>query len=560
MTRLAVCGGVYSNPHALRAWIADARARGAERLICLGDLGGFGAECDAVWPLLREHGVECVAGNYDIAIGRGDEDCGCGYADPRDNHFAQLMYDYTKAHTSAEFAEWMRALPGEHRERIGGLDVHMVHGSPLAVNDFLWESLDDEELRMRQALSGADVLLCTHTGIPWQRELDGTLVVNVGTVGRPANDGRTETWYALLEIDGKAAAAELVELPYDWRAHAAAMRAAGLPEPFVETVETGWWTTCLEIVPAPERSRGRYHVYRDAMPAGFAADGVGWADAPAEEEGERPVVPLFGSAVFPPRLWIYSNFHCNLACDYCAVASSPRARPRSIGLERFCALVDEAVGEGFEELYVTGGEPFVEPDIVPMLEYASARLSTVCLTNAMLFLHGRRRQELERLAGRERLTLQSSIDGARPETHDVHRGAGSWRKAMDGIALARELGLPVRVAMTETPENHGEGEELREKLAALGIVGEDFAVRPLVHRGLAADGMEVTDAVMVPELTITADGAHWHPVGGDLATSPDLLVASGEVSLAEAKRRIVERFLKLRQDDGSLPAAFHCAV
>jgi len=560
LTRLAVCGGVYANPHALRAWVDDARRRGCQRLVCLGDLGGFGAECDAIWPLLVEHDVECVAGNYDIAIGRGDEDCGCGYADPRDNHFAQLMYDYTKASTGAGFAAWMRELPGERRESIGGLDVHMVHGSPLAVNDFLWESLDEEELGMRLALSGADVLLCTHTGLPWQRRVGPTLVVNVGAVGRPANDGRTETRYAVVEIEDGAARAELVELRYDWRAHAAAMRAAGLPEPFVETVETGWWTTCLEIVPARERSRGRYHVYRDAMPSGFAAEGVGWADAPAEEQSERPVVPLFGSAVFPPRLWVYSNFHCNLSCDYCVVASSPRARPRSLGLERFCALVDEAVCEGFEELYLTGGEPFIEPDIVSMLLYASDRLETVCLTNAMLFAHGRRRRELEALVGRERLVLQSSVDGARPETHDAHRGAGSWRTAMEGIALARELGLPVRVALTETPENAGEVEELRTLLDGMGVVGDDFAVRPLVQRGLSAGGMAVTDAVMVPELTITADGAHWHPIGGDIASSPDFVVARGEVALAEAKRRVVERFLVLRQEDGSLPAAFHCAV
>jgi hypothetical protein len=114
--------------------------------------------------------------------------------------------------------------------------------------------------------------------------------------------------------------------------------------------------------------------------------------------------------------------------------------------------------------------------------------------------------------------------------------------------------------MTETPENRGEAEPLRELLAGVGVVGDAFAVRPLVQRGLAESGMAVTDAVMVPELTITADGAHWHPVGGDVDSSPDLVVAHGEVPLAEAKRRIVERFLELRQADGSLPAAFHCAV
>src|SRR3954463_15989597 len=365
------------------------------------------------------------------------------------------MYDHTLAHTSRALADWMGTLPGELRETIGALDVHMVHGSPLAVNDFLWESLPDEELRQRIEASGAEVLLCTHTGIPWQRRIDGTLVVNVGAVGRPANDGRTDVWYAVLDIEGGEARAELVSVAYDWRAQAASMRAAGLPEPFAETIETGWWTTCLEVVPPRERSRGRYQLYRDAIPAGFEADGVGWAGPPRDADGERPVVPLFGSAAFPPRLWIYSNFHCNLACSYCAVASSPTARRRSIGLARFRSLVDEALDEGFEELYVTGGEPFAEPEIVDMLEYASDRLPTVVLTNAMLFT-GPRRRELERLAGRDTLVLQTSLDGSRPETHDRFRGAGSWRKAMDGIEIGRSLGLSMRAAMTETAANAGE--------------------------------------------------------------------------------------------------------
>ncbi len=133
---------------------------------------------------------------------------------------------------------------------------------------------------------------------------------------------------------------------------------------------------------------------------------------------------------------------------------------------------------------------------------------------------------------------------------------------MDGLRLARSLGLPVRVAMTETPENRGEADDLRRVLAEVGIAGEDVVVRPLVARGFAveADGLDVDDAGTVPELTVTADGVHWHPIGGDVDASPDLLVARGEVPLAEAKRRVVERFLALRQADGSLPAAFHCAI
>ncbi len=503
--------------------------------------------------------MECIAGNYDVAIGRGDDDCGCGYLDPRDNEFAQLIYDFTKAHTSADYAAWMRTLDIEHRETVEGLDVHFVHGSPLVLNDFFWESLDDDEVELRVKTSGADVLCCTHTGLPWIKRVGECLVVNVGALGRPANDGRREVWYAVIDIDDGHAEAELVALAYDWQAHAASMRAAGLPEPFVETVETGWWTTCLEVVPPLERSRGRYQLYRSAVPGGFAAEGVGWADAPEVVDDGLPVVPLFATPLFPPRLWIYTNFHCNLRCVYCSVASSPTARRRSMPLPRFRDLIDEAVVEGFTEVYLTGGEPFLEPDIVEMILYASDRLDTVVLTNAMLF-KGRQLAELRRLAGRDHLVLQTSIDGARAGTHDRNRGQGSWARAMEGLALGCELGLPMRVGLTETPENAHEVAELGALLATMGITGRDFAVRPLIKRGFSDTGIHVDDANTVPELSVSVDGVHWHPAGADVETSPDMLLAAGEVPLAEAKRLAVERFLTLRQRDGTLPHIYNCAV
>ncbi|HEY3895926.1 MAG TPA: radical SAM protein [Pseudonocardiaceae bacterium] len=562
MTKLALCGGTYSNPYALRAFIRDARARGADRLWCLGDLGAYGAEPEAIWPLLTGNGIECIAGNYELAIGRGDPDCGCGYADDDDNAFAAIAYDYTLRHTSAEFAAWMRTLPTEHRETVDGVAVHLVHGSTLAVNDFWWESLPESAHRMRIEASGADVICCTHSGLPWIRRFPGgdrgTLVVNVGVLGRPANDGGPHVWYALLDAAGGQAGAELVALDYDWQAHAASMRLAGLPEAFTQTVEAGWWTTCLEIVPPVERSRGRFQLYKSAMPS-FDGEQVSWGNVPEIPDDGVPVLPLFGSALFPPRLWIYTNFHCNLACSYCSVASSPRARRRSLGLARFRELVDEAVAEGFTELYVTGGEPFLERDLVEMLLYATERIDVVCLTNAMLY-QGWRRTQLERLAGRPRLILQTSLDGARPSSHDTNRGRGAWTRAMEGLELALSLGLPVRVGMTETPQNSGEIEPLRALLAGKGIHGADFAVRPLVKRGHSAGGVNIDTGNTVPELTVTTDGWHWHPAGADLDTSPDMLLAGPEISMAEAKRRVVELFLGLRQRDGSLPLIYNCAV
>lgn len=558
--RIAVSGGPYGNPYALRAFVDDARARGCERLFCLGDLGGFGAEVDALWPILTGEGIECIAGNYDVAIARGDTDCGCGYRDPMDNAYAQMIYDHTLATTSRAFADWMGRLPTQRRETIAGVEVHFVHGSPLALNDFWWESLPAGQHRARAEASAADVVLCTHSGLAWQRRIGHTLAVNVGVLGKPANDGRSSVWYAILDLGEGESRAELIRLAYDWRAQARSMREAGLPEVFVETIETGWWTTCLEILPPAERAKGRFHLYRSTLPAAFTPADDGWGTArtaPAAED-DRPVVPLFGTPYFPSRLWIYTNFHCNLACDYCAVASAPTAPPRSLSADSFGALVDEAVDVGFTDLYLTGGEPFLHPDIIDLLDYASAALPTVVLTNAML-LRGRRATRLAKLADRE-LTIQTSLDGARAATHDLHRGPGSFQRTIDGIRYLVDLGLPPRVALTETPDNTGEIPAVTALLTDLGVPPGHFAVRPLLRRGLATEGLEIGPESSIPELTVTADGLHWHPAGADQATSPDMHLAPAGTPLDEGKQLITERFFTARLADGSLPQPVRCAV
>lgn len=110
------------------------------------------------------------------------------------------------------------------------------------------------------------------------------------------------------------------------------------------------------------------------------------------------------------------------------------------------------------------------------------------------------------------------------------------------------------------PARPGQVEPLRELLAAQGIRGRDFAVRPLIKRGHSDDGITIGEDNTVPELTVTADGWHWHPAGADVDTSPDMLLGGPELAMAEAKRRVVETFLRLRQQDGSLPVIYNCAV
>jgi diadenosine tetraphosphatase ApaH/serine/threonine PP2A family protein phosphatase len=257
--RVAVFGGVYSNHLALAAALADARRRGAEAVYCLGDLGAFGPHPDRVFPLLHEHGVLCLQGNYDNSVGHERADCQCGYTDPRDNHFAQISYDYTLRNTSPANRAWMRELPAERRLLLGRYRVLLCHGSPRRVNEFLWESTTSTHFLEHLADAyQADVILATHTGIKWHRRLSGDRhFVNVGVLGRPENDGRTHVWYAVVEAAPELRV-EFVPVAYDFERLAEEMRQERLPEEFVETVRTGWWTTCLEILPAKERRAGRY--------------------------------------------------------------------------------------------------------------------------------------------------------------------------------------------------------------------------------------------------------------------------------------------------------------
>lgn len=259
---LAVFGGCYNNYLALHAMLDDATRRGASSIYCLGDMGGFGPHPDRVFPLLWDYEVRCIQGNYDHSIGHRLGDCACGYTDPRDNYYAQISYDYTLTHTADRYKDWLAALPPRLRLTLAGKRLLLVHGSPRRVNEFLWESttpdpflarlLEDEE---------ADMILCTHTGIHWQRVLpDGRALINVGAIGRPPNDGQTAVWYALLTVfPGESRVqAELLPVAYDTEQLAYDMRQERLPEEFIETILTGWWTTCLEILPARERACGRF--------------------------------------------------------------------------------------------------------------------------------------------------------------------------------------------------------------------------------------------------------------------------------------------------------------
>jgi diadenosine tetraphosphatase ApaH/serine/threonine PP2A family protein phosphatase len=257
---VALLGGVYSNYIALREAIRLARTRDVDAIVALGDFGAFGPHPDRTVEILRREGIPAIQGNYEESLSNGAPDCQCGYTDPRDNAFAQISYDYTRENTSAEHKRWMGTLPGHARLRVGSRRVLLSHGSPRRINEFLWRTTTPVPF-LRKLLQDfdTDIVVCTHTGLHWSRFLEpGRGLVNCGALGRPANDGRTNVWFAVLESEGGFVRPDFVPVPYDHERLAREMEAEKLPPEFVATIRSGWWTTCLEVLPAKERAAGRY--------------------------------------------------------------------------------------------------------------------------------------------------------------------------------------------------------------------------------------------------------------------------------------------------------------
>jgi putative phosphoesterase len=231
--RAAVITDIHANLPALQAALARIDELGVEAIYCGGDLVGYGPRPNEVCALIAERAIPTIYGNYDFAIGRDLEDCGCAYVDQHDRELGRRSVEWTLAHTDERSKAFMRALPFDLRFEVGSTSVHLVHGSPRKVNEYLFE---DKPARLYERLAADDdaaALVFGHTHRPWVREHGGVTFVNCGSVGKP-KDGDPRGAFAVLDAGSGELRVTIERVAYDARAVAADVRAAGLPGEYAD--------------------------------------------------------------------------------------------------------------------------------------------------------------------------------------------------------------------------------------------------------------------------------------------------------------------------------------
>lgn len=218
-------------------------------------------------------------------------------------------------------------------------------------------------------------------------------------------------------------------------------------------------------------------------------------------EPRLAVVPNTPESASPPlvelrdldTLWFQvGGTVCNLACTHCFVSCSPTNHTHEMmTLARVLPYLEEGAELGVRELYFTGGEPFLNPEMEAILETALAYGPTTVLTNGLL-LDTERCRRLRRIADSSdySLDLRVSMDGYHAEANDPIRGEGTFERILTGISNLVAAGLNPVITVTEVHDENGSvggKQRFLDLLRELGVDKPRLKILPVFHIGAEAE-------------------------------------------------------------------------
>jgi len=227
---IAIIADVHSNLEALNAVLGDIGTRtDVARILCAGDIVGYGPEPNKVCEKVRSSNIICSQGNHD----RGMDLSNLDWFNPD----AREALMWTAQRISQRNKEWLLGLPKIYEEKILGRIVKLVHGSPAdPLYEYVMPDTSTDLLRHYLNVSKADILVTGHTHIPFVAKFGKKLFINAGSVGQP-RDGNPKACYVLLNL--KTLKAEIVRVEYNIEAVTTKIRQATLPDALADRLFEG---------------------------------------------------------------------------------------------------------------------------------------------------------------------------------------------------------------------------------------------------------------------------------------------------------------------------------
>ncbi len=245
--KIALFSDIHANLPALEATLADIERRDPDFVFCLGDLVGYATWPNEVVTCIRERRITTIAGNYDVGVGVGSDDCGCAYKTDADRRRGDESIGFTNRIVSDEARSFLRRLPRHFRIETGTKEsersILLVHGSPRRVNEYLFEDRPDGSFVRMMEAAAADVMVFGHTHKPYHRIIPADGVdhhaINIGSVGKP-KDGDPRACYVLLEVSDERFNVDFVRVDYDVERAACAIEQSELPDAFADMLRKAY--------------------------------------------------------------------------------------------------------------------------------------------------------------------------------------------------------------------------------------------------------------------------------------------------------------------------------
>ena len=205
---------IHGNLPALEAAVADAKKKGANRIICAGDITGYGPFPDNVCHFLQKGQIPAIIGNYDQKVVKTAKQGTSSTADMKKKKREILLW--TVRNINNQNRKYLSNLPHYLDLKLpGGKNILVVHGSPVSMEDAIYPSITKLGLEKKLREKRPNVLICGHTHIPFIKRIGGILVVNCGSAGHPV-DGDPRPSYALVQVEpGSKPSGRIVRFDYD---------------------------------------------------------------------------------------------------------------------------------------------------------------------------------------------------------------------------------------------------------------------------------------------------------------------------------------------------------